>query len=149
MNTASEPIYEYRPVMFGANPIRFVFLWILVPFGFFLMPMLPNGLGFLGLVPSAIGLLALGAWYLGTLANRLTVTERHIRHRKGLLSKNVKEIAIQKVKSVEIDQSFVQRMTNVGTVRIFTTGDIPEIVLGGLPSPTIIQDEVAKYDNFD
>lgn len=149
MNTTSEPVYEYRPVMFGDNPIQFVFLWMLVPFGFGLTLFIPNGLWFLGLIPSAIGLLALGAWYLGTLTNNLLVTERHIRHRKGLLSKNVKEVAVHKVRSVEVDQSFIQRMTNVGTVRIYTAGDIPEIVLGGLPSPQLIREAVAKHDNFD
>lgn len=146
MTAVSDPIYDNKPVMFGASPVRFILLCFLIPFGFGLISIMPSGFGFLGLIPSFIGVMALGAWYLGTLSNRLVITDRHIRHRRGLLAKNVKEIAIRKVKSVEVDQSPLQRMTDVGTVRIFTTGDIAEIVLGGLPFPKQVQAAVSILD---
>jgi uncharacterized membrane protein YdbT with pleckstrin-like domain len=120
----AEIVYDRQPVMFGDKPVLFVVLLLLIPV--------------------VIGAVALIAWYFGTLANRLTVDSRKIRHRQGLLSKRVKEIAIAKVRSIEVDQTFVQRMTDVGKVRIFTTGDVPEIVLGGLPRPYAIKAAITE-----
>ena len=69
-----------------------------------------------------------------------------MRHRQGLLSKRVKEVAIGKVRAVEVDQTFLQRMTGVGRVQLFTTGDEPEIVLGGLPRPYDVKLAVSGSD---
>lgn len=143
----STPFYSNDPKMFRANPVGFVFLVLLIPLGFGLMTIMPQGAAVVGLVPSVIGLLALGAWWLGTYSNRLTVTERHIRHRRGILSKSVKEIALHKVRAVDVYQSFIHRMTGVGRVSIYTTGDVPEIVLGGLPEPDRIKEAIANINH--
>lgn len=141
-------LYDNRPVMFGASPFQFIFLCLTIPLGFGLMflPFIPSGFEWVGFLPSAFGVLSLGVWYLGSLANRLTIDDRHIRHRQGLLSKKVKEIATHKVRAVEVDQSFIQRLTDVGKVRIFTTGDVPEIILSGLPQPDRIKEAIAARD---
>ena len=141
----SATLYDSRPVMFGTSPFQFIFLCLTIPLGFGLMfvPIIPSGFEWVGLLPSAFGVMSLGVWYLGSLANRLTIGDRHIRHRQGLLSKKVKEIATHKVRAVEVDQSFIQRLTDVGKVRIFTTGDVPEIVVSGLPQPDRIKQAIA------
>lgn len=142
-----EIFYDRRPVMFGASPFQFVFLCLTVPLGLGLtqLAIIPVGFGWVGLLPSAFGLMSLAVWYLGSLSNRLTVDGRHIRHRQGLLSKKVKEIATHKVRAVDVDQTFIQRLTDVGKVRIFTTGDVPEIVLSGLPNPDKIKEVIAAH----
>ena len=144
----SATLYDNRPVMFGTSPFQFIFLCLTIPLGVVLtqLAIIPSGFGWVGLLPSAFGLLSLGVWYLGSLANRFTIDDRHIRHRQGLLSKKVKEIATHKVRAVEVDQSFIQRLTDVGKVRIFTTGDVPEIILSGLPQPDRIKQAIAASD---
>lgn len=144
----SENLYDSRPVMFGASPFQFVFLCLMIPLGFVLtqLTIIPKGFEWVGLLPTAFGLMSLGVWYLGSLANRLTVNERHIRHRQGILAKKVKEIATHKVRAIDVDQSFVQRLTDVGKVRIFTTGDVPEIILSDLPKPDRIKEAIAARD---
>lgn len=117
-------IYDRRPVMVTARPVLFIFLCLLIPV--------------------LVGLFALLAWYLGCMSNRLTVDGRTVRLQQGLLSKRVKEISSQKVRAIEVDQSFIQRMTKVGTVRIYTTGDDPEIVLAALPYPYDIKEAVDR-----
>ena len=120
-------VYDRHPVMFGDRPLLFVLLLLLSPL--------------------IVGVLFLLAWYLGTRSNRLTIEAGRVRHRQGLLSKRVKEVAISKVRAVEVDQSFLQRLTDVGRVQLFTTGDVPEIVLGGLPRPYDVKRAVSGSDD--
>lgn len=117
-------VYDRRPVMINARPFLFLFLCMLIPVG--------------------IGVLALLAWYLGCMSNRLTVDERTVRLQQGLLSKRVKEISSSKVRAIEVDQSFIERITKVGRVRIYTTGDDPEITMSALPNPYEIKDAVDR-----
>lgn len=152
-------LYDEKPVMFGANPIGFIFLVAIAPIGAFgLTSVLDatvtvNGLGPFSyrdlwilcvIAPIILVLVSLGAWWLGNVSNRLTIEGNRVRHRRGLLSKNVRDIAIPKIRTVEIYQTPFQRLTNVGLVRIFGTGDKPEIVVGGLPRPDIIKELLNK-----
>lgn len=118
--------YDRRPVMFGDRPLLFAFLVLLIPL--------------------ILGALLLAAWWLGTLANRLTIRDGRIRHRQGLLSKRVRDVPLRKVRAIEVDQGLLQRLTDVGRVRIYTTGDEPEIALGGLPRPYAIKEAVEAAD---
>lgn len=118
-----EILYDSNPVMFGDKPFLFIFLLILTPF--------------------VVGLIALFAWWLGTKSNRLTVDDAKIYFQRGILSKTRKEILISNIRSIQIHQSFVQRLLKTGRIEIFTIGDVPEIVLGGLPRPYDIQNIVS------
>lgn len=120
-------VYDHHPVMFGDRPLLFMLL--------------------LALTPVVVGAPFLLAWYLGTRSNRLVIEDGRVRHRQGLLSKRVKEVAISRVRAVEVDQSFLQRLTDVGRVQLFTTGDVPEIVLGGLPRPYDVKRAVLGSDD--
>ena len=120
-------IYDRHPVMFGDRPLLFMLLLVLTPV--------------------VVGALFLLAWYLGTRSNRLVIEDGRVRHRQGLLSKRVKEVAIGKIRAVEVDQSLLQRLTDVGRVQLFTTGDVPEIVLGGLPRPYDVKRAVSGSDD--
>lgn len=152
---SSTPIYEKRPVMFGANPVGFILLWLLIPtgiWGLLTLATLANVSGYRVVyvlcifAPTAFVLLMLFSWWLRTIANRLTIEGNYVVLRTGLLSKNVKEIAVSKIKTVEVHQTPFQRLTNVGRVRIFGTGDKPEIVLGGLPRPDVIKTALAPKE---
>lgn len=122
---ADELTYNERPTMFRANPFGFIFLCILIPVG--------------------VGAIGLGAWYLGVLSNRLVVDGHAVMMRRGLLAKHTKEILIRKIRLVEIDQTFLQRLTKCGTVRIYGTGDSPEIVMNALPRPYDIKTLITEY----
>jgi uncharacterized membrane protein YdbT with pleckstrin-like domain len=83
-------------------------------------------------------------WYLKIKSKKLSVTNRDMLYEEGLLRKNRKELALDKVRTVEVDQSFVERIFGVGEVRVFTAGDQPEIVVKGLPDPNRIRELVKQ-----
>ena len=83
-------------------------------------------------------------WYLKTKSTKVSVTNNDILVERGLLRKNRKELAIDKVRTVEVDQGFVDRIFGVGLVKVFTAGDLPEIVVKGLPDPNRIRELVKQ-----
>ncbi|NJM84262.1 MAG: PH domain-containing protein [Tabrizicola sp.] len=145
--TTTELPYDARPAMFRDSPLRFVFLILLGPLGVFALALigqrtgLPDELVRLAMpVPVAVAGLSLLSWYLGTRSNRLSVDQTTVRHRRGILSKRVKQIAIPTIKSFEVSQSALHRLTGVCSIRIYTAGDQPEISLSGLPYPEELND---------
>jgi uncharacterized membrane protein YdbT with pleckstrin-like domain len=54
---------------------------------------------------------------------------------QGLLSKDRIELDIASIRTVRVYQSFLNRIFNVGSVSVFTAGDMPEIEVKGLPDP--------------
>ena len=137
--TMTDIIYNQHPAMFRNRPILFLFLLIVILGSLF--GLVVYGITLL-VLPALIGVLCFAAWYLGTISNRLVIDDRRVHFRNGLLSKHTKEISIDKIRAIEVSQSLLNRMTDVGTISIYTTGDNPEIILGGLPAPYTIKSSI-------
>lgn len=114
-------LYAEHPAMFQNDPLRFVIYVILIAaFG--------------------LGILLLLGWYAQTKASKLTLTEDDLLFEQGLLSKERSEVNIESIRTVKIKQTFFNRVFGVGTIEIFTSGDLPEIVAHGLPDPNKIRE---------
>jgi uncharacterized membrane protein YdbT with pleckstrin-like domain len=75
-------------------------------------------------------------WWLSCRAARLTVTDRKVTLRRGLLRKDLNEVRHVDVRNVRVSQGLLQRLLGVGSVAISTSGqgDI-EIEVSGIPDP--------------
>ena len=119
-----EVIYEAHPAMFRARPFSFVACVLLIAaFG--------------------IGILILLYWYILTRATQLTVTDHDITYERGILSKDRTSVALRQVRSVRVAQGFVNRIFDVGTIEISSTGDKPEFTVKDMPDPHDIRDAIA------
>ena len=58
-------------------------------------------------------------WWVTEIA----VTDRRVIYKKGLIQRETNEMNMDKVESVQIDQSIFGRMFDFGTVRILGTGE--------------------------
>jgi uncharacterized membrane protein YdbT with pleckstrin-like domain len=92
-------------------------------------------IGFIALIAAAIvALFALALWlraFLRRASTELAVTDRRVIYKTGLLRRQTVEMNMDKVESVNVDQSLLGRMFGYGTVVIHGTG-------GGLePLPNI------------
>ncbi len=97
-----------------------------------------NPLGFVLavlLVPVAIGIIILLWWYLVCLSTKLEVIGNDIVLTKGLLSKDTTEVDIARIRSVNVYQSFFNRIFGVGNIKVYTAGDEPEFEVSGIPDP--------------
>lgn len=109
--------YESHPAMFRARPFLFI-LFVLLCGAF------------------GIGIILLAIWWVRTRGVTLTVTGRCSRLRTGLLSRHLIEVRHRDVRSLEVRQKFLQRLTNVGTISISTAADTgAEIVAHAMPNP--------------
>ena len=108
--------YIDNPSMWRNRPFLFVFFILLVAlFG--------------------IGILLIMVWYIFTLIDKIQVTEKKIIWTHGLLSKNYVEVSIDHIRTINIYQSFIQRICDAGNIEIYSAGDEPEVYLKGLPFP--------------
>ena len=90
-------------------------------------------------------------WYLHIKSTKVTVTNYNISLEQGLLRKNRKQVDIDKVRNVEVDQSFIHRIFGVGYIKVYTAGDQPEFEVGGLPNPNkiwaLVMEKKIKSEN--
>ncbi len=84
----------------------------------------------------------LGAWYLGTRAVRLQIEGGELRLERGLLSKSYTELTVSRIRSVRVEQTFFQRILETGDIKVFTSGDDPELVVRGMPRPWEVRELV-------
>ena len=116
-------LYSEHPKMFKNHPLLFILSILMIPvFG--------------------LGLLILLIWYLSTKASKLEVDESRIKHEKGLLSKERRALSMSSVRTVRTHQSFADRIFGVGKVEVYSAGDVPEIVIRGIPNPNHIRELV-------
>ncbi len=95
-----------------------------------------------GLAVFGIAFLRLLIWWVATRSDRLEVTGDELLWTHGLLNKEYTEIDLGSVRTVKVSQSLFQRLMGAGDVIVFTTGDLPELVIRGLPEPNRIRELV-------
>jgi len=118
-------IYEAHPAMFRAHPFWFILAVLLIAaFG--------------------LGIVILLYWYIQTRATALTVTDSDILYERGILSKDRTSVSLRHICSVNVMQSFVNRILGVGTIQISTAGDEPEFTIADMPDPHVIREAIAK-----
>ena len=122
---AGDVIYEAHPAMFRAHPFWFIlFVLLIAAFG--------------------LGLLILLYWYIKTRATSLSVTEHALLYEKGILSKERLAVSLKHVRSVQVNQGFINRILGVGTIEIKTAGDEPEFTVDDLPDPHQVREAISR-----
>lgn len=144
-----------RPAMFRAHPFKYLLIAVLflgglagVVTSFIAEPSTTNQI-----LRWAGGLVALAAavwwttwWLSATVAIRLEITnKRTIRH-EGIVRRSSTEVLHDHVRSVDIDQSVVQRILNTGFIGIDSAGqDDIEIRIQDVPTPYRIKSIIDRY----
>jgi len=114
-------LYFNYPAMFQADPLRWLFYLVLV-----------FALG--------AGLVLYAMWWFRVYGKRLVLTDDEAVYVKGVFNTSTTEIRLADIRSVEVDQSFWDKIMNIGTVRIASAGsDGWEIEIDGLPSPSNVR----------
>jgi len=141
-------LYSENPKMPRNSPFKFTLIIILNIAGLVAAIRLDQqNFQIIGLVVWLGTVIWLLIWYLKTKSKKLSITNRDMLYEEGLLRKNRKELALDKVRTVEVDQDFIERIFGVGKVRVFTAGDEPEIVVEGLPDPNKIRELIKKIQH--
>ena len=110
-------LYQAHPAMFRNHPVYFTLCLILIAaFG--------------------VGLIVLLIWWVQTLNTSLIVTNEKTTLRTGLLSKNTNDVFHANVRNIQVRQTPLQRVLDVGWVGISSAGQEGlEIQVDGIPHP--------------
>lgn len=119
-------LYEANPSMFRNHPVGFV-LTIL-------------------LCLAIVGLIILLVWWIKCKATTLIVTTDRTRLRRGILSKSVTEVWHSDVRNVQLEQTFFQRIFDVGMIGISSSGQSGmEIAVSGIPQPEHVKELIDRH----
>lgn len=119
-------LYQSHPSMFRNQPVGFVLTAILCLVG--------------------VGLIIFAVWFVRCKATTLTVTPDRTRLRRGLLSKSITEVWHQDIRNVQLDQTFFQRLFDVGSIGISSAGQGGlEIEVSGIPQPDTVKDLIDRH----
>ena len=144
----SDLIYSENPKMPRNRPFVFIFNIILNIIGFVsAFRFEEQALQITGLVVWIATIVFFLIWFIHTKSTKLSITNTDILLEKGLLSKERREVAIEKVRTVNIKQTFLNRILGVGEISIFTAGDLPEIVVPGMPDPNKTREIIKQKQN--
>jgi uncharacterized membrane protein YdbT with pleckstrin-like domain len=143
----SQVLYEASPSLVRMNPLGSVLLMLMLVGGLILAtPPIAGALvtdlgldsrliSLVGLAGAALAFLWLLVWFVKTKMDHLVIKADEIVWTHGLLSKEYTEIAQSSIRTVRVQQSILQRIMGAGDVLIYTAGDMPEVLIRGLPDP--------------
>jgi uncharacterized membrane protein YdbT with pleckstrin-like domain len=95
---------------------------------------------------SGIGIVSYIIWWLRCKATTLTVTTNRTSCRRGILSKSISEVWHQDVRNVQLDQTFMQRVLDVGTIGVSSAAQSGlEIEVRGIPDPDRVKQLIDEH----
>jgi uncharacterized membrane protein YdbT with pleckstrin-like domain len=156
--TPSKVLYEAHPSLIRMRPFATLLALVLMLLGIRVAlsgwALLPASLSQLvswiderlvkvaGILLFALSTLQLLIWWVSTRTDQLKITDDEILWTHGLVNKKYTELGMGSVRTVQVSQSLLQRLLDAGDIRVFTTGDLPELVVRGLPDPRRIRELV-------
>ncbi|HET7887207.1 MAG TPA: PH domain-containing protein [Bradyrhizobium sp.] len=79
------------------------------------------------------------------LTTETDVTDRRVVHKTGFINRHTFEIALDKIASVEVDQSISGRLLNYGDVSIVGMGEVPPQVIKTIASPLAFRSAITAH----
>lgn len=86
--------------------------------------------GWIGLIVAAMGAVSLLGTAVTRASTEIAVTTKRVIHKRGLVWRKSMEMNVEKVESVDVDQSILGRMLGYGTITIKGTGSASEPLTG-------------------
>lgn len=149
-----QEVMMLRPSLLRSNPALYLGLWLVMAVGAFLaIKALRVATGSLMWLP---GILLFGAgavpmlvWKLRTMHSWVRITNKRIIDSDGFFRKTTSEILHRDIRNVRIEQSLLERVTNTGTLSIYTSSDeVPEVHMEHVPKPDKVREAIDAYRNL-
>jgi hypothetical protein len=141
-------VLTVHPAMFRAKPLRFLFLLTVLLAGavggFMLGIVTP--LAILCFAAAALALLWLLIWKIHTLGDCLKITTKRTIDQHGLFSKDTSDVLHVDIKNIQIKQSFLDRVWNVGQIALSSSAEHEEeILIKDIPNPEKVRQIIDLY----
>jgi len=81
-----------------------------------------------------------------TLTRRYKLTTQRLFAERGLISRTIDELELIRVDDVSVKQGLIQRMFNVGDVRVISTdASDAELILRGISNPVEVKEHIREH----
>lgn len=151
-----QDVLYLHPSMFRAKPLMFLGLAVLALAGitcslmYGVFGMTPKWIVWPSLLAMIAGLVTLGIWWLQTRGESLKITNKRCVQRQGLFSKRTSEVLHDNIRSIEIYQSFWQRIWRVGRLAVSSAGhDGFELDISDISKPDEVRKIMDLYRTLD
>ena len=149
---AEREIMVVRPGMFRAHPFRYMLIVVLFVGGIVGAILFATAATWSGLwIPCALvsvaALIWFAQWWMSThwWVKLVITNKRSIRH-EGIVKRHTTEVLHNHVRSVDIQQTFLERIFGIGTIGIDSAGqDGIEITIIDIPRPYQVKEIVDRY----
>lgn len=86
------------------------------------------------------------SWLRFSVARSLEITNKRVIERRGLFSRRVNEVLHNHIRNISVNQSFLDRIFNIGQVGISSAGQADiEIHMRDIPDPRKIREIIDAY----
>ena len=151
--TPEQEICVVRPAMFRAHPLRGALLVMLLIAGGVLAiwSVRAEAVGSWLVWPGIAMMAGAGGWWLSWYLSahlwiKLRISNKRTVRRQGIIRRHTSEVLHDHVRNIEIKQSFVQRMFDVGYLGISSSGqDGIEIEILDIPEPYKVKALIDEY----
>jgi hypothetical protein len=140
-----------RQAMFRARPGRFLTLAIVLIGGAVGAVYFTTGTANIPLAAACGGagilaFLCLLIWKIHTLSESLQITTKRTIDKHGLFSKDTSDVLHTDIKNIQIKQSFLDRVWNVGQLALSSSAENEEeIVIKNIPNPEKVRQIIDLY----
>jgi hypothetical protein len=138
--------------MFRARPFRFLLLSLAALGGavgavyFSTGAKASSPLAVTCLAIALLALLWLAAWKVRTLGEGLKITTKRTIDQHGLFSRDTSDVLHVDIKNIQIKQSFVDRLWNVGQIALSSSAEHEEeILIRNVPDPDKVRQIIDLY----
>ena len=105
-----------------------------------------SGYGWLAVLPILVGLFMMLWKYLDVRVQRIELTTERVRTYRGILSKQIDELEIYRIKDSRVLQPIYLRIFGLGTVQLETSDrSNPEVRLYAIRDPRELREQIRKY----
>ena len=80
-------------------------------------------------------------YYLAAIFTEYLITDKRVMVKKGIISRNVKEMNLNSVETVTVDEGIIDRILKVGTIRVTGRGS-EDICFKDIDEPVIVRQKV-------
>ncbi len=105
-----------------------------------------SGYAWLAVIPILVALFMMLWKYLDVRVRRIELTTERVRTYRGILSKQIDELEIYRIKDSRVLQPIYLRILGLGTVQLETSDKfIPEVRLHAIRDPRGLREQIRKY----
>ena len=149
-----QTVLKVHPAMVRAHPWAGLALLLTLAVGVVgtgitlaMPPAFPLAIGFACL--ALVGVIWFAVWKVKSMTTTLIITTKRTTLRKGLLSRNSREVLHDRVQDVQVKQTFIDRMLGVGTLGLSSSSDEGvEVSMTDVPNILHVRSVIDAYRNM-